>query len=402
MIKIYFENDKTELSNAKNDSKFIAKTEIPDFVKFTTNITKILSLVKKYKSYSNIIIIGNGGAINPFRSFYTSLSKTNKKVYFLNTVDPDYIIELKKLDTKDTLIVMISKSGTNLTAIESFFAFWKYKKIIITTMNDNPLYKIVEKNNLDFLAYPSIEDFPKLDDRHTGISAAGLTPTALLGIDIKEIYAGAKTMQTKCGLKIGFHKNPALHLATTLFELEKKGYNEIFCPVYSTKLIGFLPFIIQQMHETVCKDGKGQTIFGDLAPESQHHTNQRIFGGKRNVIILFITVKKRDNVLSVKVPTKVSNFNIKKGKLQDLEGISYSSLLEYEFKGTFQHAIEENIPVIHLEIEKITPKTVGELLVFFQYVAWYSALLRGVNPIGQPAVERSKEIGSELTIKNKK
>ncbi len=98
-------------------------------------------------------------------------------------------------------------------------------------------------------------------------------------------------MYKKCLPAVPVDENPALKLSSALYLLEKREFSEVFMPFYSVKMSGAIPLIVQLMHESVCKDGKGQTFYGALAPESQHHTNQRFFGGQRNVVGLFVIQK---------------------------------------------------------------------------------------------------------------
>src|SRR3989338_7039716 len=289
----------TDSGEEREISKMFEKIKLlppPDFARINPSFAGIEQLSKKYAAYKNILVVGNGGAINSFRGFYSALvNKQGKKMILLNTVEPEFLQETKaKYSPEDSLLVVVSKSGLNPTCLEILFHFWEYSKIAVCTENGGALYEIVQKEKIDFVTYPLPAELPSLEDRHTGFSASGLMPASLAGINILELCQGAKEMYQQCAPSTPFKKNPALQAAVTLYSLEQKGFTEIFCPVYSTKLFGFLPAIIQLMHETVCKNGQGQTIFGDLAPESQHHTNQRFFGGRKNCLGLFVTASSSD------------------------------------------------------------------------------------------------------------
>ncbi len=402
MLRLNLKYSQVNFQDAAEELEKIKSLPLPDFVKFETDFSEIERIARKYSSYQNLIVVGNGGAINSFRGFYFSLARnrSKKKVEILNTIEPDLINELKKIyPSSETLIIVVSKSGSNPTALEIMFAFREYPTLVVCTEGLGALYQIVKREKLDYLKYPSHLEFPFLDDRHTGISASGLIPAALLGINVKEIYDGAKEAYKLFSPSAPREDNLALQLATALYLLEKKGYLEIFCPVYSTRLSGFLPGMIQFMHETVCKEGAGQTIFGDLAPESQHHTNQRLFGGRKDILALFLTAGQKDLALSLEVPLGLTDISLRTGMLDDFNCIPCAKLLEFEFQGTFNDAIEKKIPALHLEVAEITPYSIGQFLALLQYTAIYSAYLRGVNPYGQPQVERSKEISFEL-VKN--
>lgn len=401
MLKLNLNHVGVDFKEAALELEKIKEVPLPDFSRFQTDLEEINRLARKYAHFQNFLIVGNGGAVNSFRGILSCLGQSSKKkVEIITTPEPDYLFELKsRYPRENSLLIIISKSGTNPTALELLFAFREYPLLAVCTEGLGALYQIVKREKLDYLKYPSEKEFPTLDDRHTGISASGLVPAALLGLDFQEIYLGAKDYYLKCSPLAPLEDNPALQLATIFYLLEKRGYEQIFCPVYSTKLFGFLPLIIQLLHETVCKDGNGQSIFGDLAPESQHHTNQRLFGGKKNIIGFFLTAEQEDQTSRVEIPSDLTDISLRGGILNDFVGIPYTQLLDFEFQGTFNDALENKIPIVHLHLKQISPRSVGQFLAFFQYLAYYSAILRGVNPLGQPQVERSKEITFGL-IKN--
>jgi len=405
---------RVELNNANLDLGFkefekeidlVMNLKTPDFARVAVDTRLIKRIAKKYSHYKNLIIIGNGGAINSFRAFYEALAKQagKKNVFILNTPEPDYINYLNKnLSKKKTLVLSISKSGTNITNLEATAAFMEYPVLAITTKDSGALFEIAKKKGWDIIYYPPYEEYPDLDDRFTGATASGLGPAAICGINIDKITSGIKEAHAVCAPKVGIKDNPALALACALYSLDLKGYGEIFCLIYSTKLVGFLPLVVQLMHETICKDGKGQTVYGDLAPECQHHTNQRFFGGKKNAIGLFIDVKCEDKDSKVLFPEDYADIKLRNSRLKDIIGISYAKSLAFEMQGTYQDAVNKKIPVVKISIGRVDERSVGQFLGFLQYLAVYSGIIRNVNPYGQPQVESSKEISFMLRKKYKK
>jgi len=88
-----------------------------------------------------------------------------------------------------------------------------------------------------------------------------------------------------------------------------------------------------------------------------------------------------------------------KGKtLEVINDLELQTGLKAEYLGTKKDADEKNIPNVTIEIDKINEQSVGELLAFWHLVAFYSAILRDVDPFDQPAVERSKDIALEEII----
>ncbi|MFZ2970892.1 MAG: hypothetical protein WA063_07140, partial [Minisyncoccia bacterium] len=242
---------------------------------------------------------------------------------------------------------------------------------------------------LDVSFYPAVN----MTDRYTGLTESALTAAEIVGIDTEEMIAGGKEMYEKCGSMSSPENNIALKLALALAKLENIGYTELFLSIYSKRLSGFAELIIQLYHESVCKNGIGQLIYGSEAPENQHHTLQRLISGRKNSIGFFITIKNPEHKKDIKFEVEESLKNIKCRNitLGNLNGISLAKIFSAEFQGTWQDVVDNNIPAINLELNEISSRSIGELMAFFYYTTFYSALLRNVNPCDQPGVEKSKE-----------
>lgn len=391
MLKLYLSNSRIDIESSKTKAETIRMDSLPAFASHNADFRLIDNVVKKYSKVKNIIVIGNGGSITSFWAYYKALAefKTDKKVFLVNTMDPDYLTNIKKTaGKKDSLVIAISKSGNTVGVLESLLAFDGYKTLVITS-EESTLYKIAKKKKYGVVLHPEI------GGRYCGTSLVAYIPSKLVGVNIKAIDAGARRMYKKCS-STKLEKNPALQLSLALYLLDFNGYGEIFAPLYSPKLEGFLALIIQLLHESCCKLGKGQTFYGGIGPETQHHTNQRFFGGKKNVLGLFVNIEKFDNDFRTKVQPEIKKIALKDTSMNVLTNILLSKAVHYEFEGTFKDAIRNKIPVASLLLDKIEEETIGEFIAFWHYVAVYASLLRNVDPFDQPQVEASKEISFEL------
>jgi glucose-6-phosphate isomerase len=390
-LKLNLNHSTTDLSSPEFKEKIekVKSTPVPNFAKYSPDLEEIKKLKEKYKDKKNIIVEGNGGSISNFRGIYSALgNKENKNVFILDTEDPDYIYELKnKCSPKDTLVILTSKSGTRIQVLANYFAFQDYPILIITEDNNGALNQIRKIKNLDISFYPKTE----ITDRYTGLTESALTTAEIVEINTEKIIKGGKEMYSICDPQSDLKNNPALQFALTLDKLEKVGYIEMFLSIYSKKLSGFFELIKQLFHESVCKNELGQTIYGGNAPENQHHTLQRLISGRKNSLGFFITVKNPAYEEGLKIEDDLKNIKCRNIILGDLNNISLNQIIKAEFQGTWQDVIDNNIPAIHLELEEISPYTIGQFMAFFQYTAFYSASLRGVNPCDQPGVEKSKE-----------
>ena len=378
-------NKKFNLKSEKIDQK-------PFFHDLNPDIKYLKKFAKDYMKYQKIIIIGNGGAVNSFLVLYKSLYSGNKQVEILNSMEPDLINKLKKtFNVKDTLVIVSSTSGTNVGVLEIMSQFLDYKKVIITAENDAALYQIATKKNIPHLSVPHITD------RFLTSGAMAYFPLILLGIDVEKI----DKFLHKAYNKYSKSNSDALKLSLILKKLEDKGYSEVFVPIYSNFLESFQIFIMQLMHESVCKDGKGQTFIVVCAPESQHHTNQRFFGGNKNICGLFIVTNQEDNKTITKFSNNLFDIKLRNGTIFDINNVPLAKSFEFEFIGTYNDALENKIPSCVLDVGEVNEENVAELIAFWHYMAVYSSILRDVNPFDQPQVEKSKEIAFEMRKKTK-
>lgn len=392
VLNIDFGNFPQDFSELKDKLSAISLMKIPDFAGYTENIPELKAKLAKFLDKKNIIVIGNGGSDNNFILLYETLAKftTDKDVFIINTMDPDYINYVRsKCSIQDTVVIPVSKSGTNVDCLEALFAFENYLWAPVTG-NKGVLIEISEKRGLTVISHPDI------GGRFSGLTSCALAPAILLGIDVNKIIEGAKKMYGKCSPSMDIEENPALKLSSCLYLLEKQGYSEVFMPFYSVKLSGAIPLIVQLMHESVCKNNKGQTFYGALAPESQHHTNQRFFGGQRNVAGLFVIQKQYTNDITIVIDNSLKDIRLRDSSLAVLNNIRLSKSLYFDFFGVKKHAEELKIPFAAIETENVDEETVGEMIALWQYMAVYSSILRDADPFDQPEVEHSKEISFRM------
>lgn len=356
--------------------------ETPEFVKYRPDFSLIKKLADEYQKYQNILIIGHGGSITSFYGFYNALKyQAKKSCYFLSTVDPDYIYELKKeLKPENTLVIAVSKSGETTTQIEMMMPFVDFPLLIITGKS-SPLRAIGEKLNAKIITHPVI------GGRYTGLTEVALVPAAIAGIDAEGLLAGALKFYD-----LYEKENLAWKAASVFFRLEQNGFVDVFMPFYAHNLFPMGNVIVQLCHESFGKAGVGQTYFAHEAPESQHHTNQRFFGGRKNIAGFFTSSLSFLHPTINNFPTALHSVQLKGHALFDINKIPLETDLEFELQGTMEDARISGIPLAHLAVSGFSAPEIGSLLAFWQLYAVYSSVLRGVDPFDQPQVEASKNI----------
>ncbi len=365
----------------------------PPFLDHDPDIEKMIDDSSRFREYEKFILIGNGGSINNSFSMIETMGNL-KPVAYVTTMEPDHLKDVaQKFPEHETLVIVVSKSGNTVGVLESMLFFMNrgYSLLVITNARKGALLEIVKKRDIPMIIHPDV------GGRYSGRTSSAMVPAYLAGFDIAKFNKGCLDMYERCSSADG--SNPALMVASWLFDLENKGKTDVFMPIYSSRLFAFSQLIVQLMHESFGKDNKGQTFFGGLAPETQHHTNQRFFGGRDNICGMFIAVDEQDNPdITVSVPDDLKSVSLRDGTLDVLDGLRYQKALEFELEGTYRDALDKGLPVIRISLDRITPYSVGEMMGFWQYVALYSSVMRNVNPYDQPQVESSKEISFQLRL----
>lgn len=363
----------------------------PSFLSYKPDFGLISKYAQGYEKYPKLLILAHGGSLTTFYGYYHALRyQAKKEVYFLNTVDPDYIFELKQiLKPEETLVLSISKSGENTTQLEMTMQFIGYPLVVVTEAH-TPLGVIAEKLKLPVILHPPI------GGRYTGLTEVALLPAGIAGLDVKNIFLGAREIYQE------YRKdNLAWKAASVFWQLEQQGIVDVFMPFYSHNLYFMSNLIVQLCHESFGKQALGQTYFAHEAPESQHHTNQRFFGGRKNIAGFFIS---SDSVLHPTLnvyPPAVHGVAIKNRAIFDLNKIPLEKSLEYELLGTLEDARIKGIPVAHFAISGYIPAQLGMFVAFWQLYAVYASVLRGVNPFDQPQVENSKNLSFTKRLASK-
>ncbi|QKQ98655.1 hypothetical protein GKQ38_03980 [Candidatus Nanohaloarchaea archaeon] len=372
------------------DTEF-SDVDKPGFSEVEPDIDEILEKAER-QDCESLVVIGNGGSITSFRAlYYAFIDEVEIDVHMVTTQEPDYLHRVaSSTDSENTLVMPISKSGRTTSVLESLLYFIErdYPVFAVTSDNDGTLREVVDRNDYEWIEHKDV------GGRFSGLTETALMPAAVCGIDVDEVRAGGEEIYDK----FNQGPNPAWKLAQSLYSAEKEGYDQILTPFYTTRLFGFYPLTVQLMHETVCKEGEGQSVFGDLGPEYQHHTNQRLFGGERDIVPLFVKSNAHRHS-KLEVPENLQDIDLRGRDLGELDGETFGSALESEYTGV-KHALQdEERPFTVLSAESVDYRNVGRLMAFLQYLAVYSAELRGVDPYSQPDVEKSKEKGFQMRFK---
>lgn len=349
-----------------------------------------------------LIVIGIGGSYLGARAViealtsqnYNLLSKDTPDIYFIgNSISPSALNETLSLcEGKDICVNVISKSGTTT---EPAIAFRVFRDLVNSKYSKEEAAKRIfattdkSKGTLKELAdAQGYETFVVPDDvggRFSVLTAVGLLPIAVAGIDIDSLMAGAKKAQDSYN-DTDIDKNDALKYAAVRNVFYNKG-KKLECFVsYEPCMAMFNEWLKQLFAESEGKDGKGLFPVSCVFSTDLHSVGQYIqeSGGQ----LMFETV--------IKFNTPKNDFTITEQDgnidgLNFLAGKTMSFVNEKAREGTLLAHTDGGVGNLVIECNTMTAYDIGYLIYFFEKVCAISGYILGVNPFNQPGVESYKK-----------
>jgi len=352
--------------------------------------------------FKHFLVIGIGGSALGPQFVAQALGNPRKdklKPFFFDNTDPDGMNRTlaaigSKLDR--TLCVVISKSGgTKETRNGMLVAQAAYEKAglnfgqhaVAVTMSGSELDKFSLANHW-------LERFPMWDwvgGRTSELSAVGLLPAALQGINIDGLLAGAQLVDSVTRQKT-VKGNPAAQLALAWYVSGNgKGTKNMVVLPYKDRLELFSKYLQQLVMESLGKaldlDGKlvnqGICVLGNKGSTDQHSYIQQLRDGLNNFFATFIEVHK--DQLGEPLFTEPD--------------ATSGDFLQGFFLGTRTALAENNRESITITVSDVTPETVGLLIALFERTVGFYATLVNINAYHQPGVEAGKKAaGNVLAI----
>lgn len=364
----------------------------------TEEIRRIRAAAKQIRETSDVfVVIGIGGSYLGPRAAIELLQGANHNIgkgkgnpqifYAGNGLSTRGWNELQRLlEGKDFSIAIISKSGTTTEpAIATRALRWmlerKYgtegarkRTYAITDPVKGALRQMAEEEGWETFVIP-----PNVGGRYSVLTAVGLLPMAVAGIDPMEVMAGA--VQAKKDYDVRSFENPVWLYAATRNLLYRHGKAieilESFEP--SFKMMG--GWWQQLFGESEGKDGKGIFPVTAELTADLHSLGQMIQQGERNIFETMVRFDAPENKMVIGGDYK--NLD----GLNYLEGKTLDFVDEQAFRGTLAAHVDGGVPVITVDMGQLDARKLGELFYFFELSCGISAYMLGVNPFNQPGVE---------------
>ena len=309
-----------------------------------------------------LVCIGIGGSYLGHRAVIEALRpKSETKIIYAGNSLSKRELEwaLEKVGDHDFSINVISKSGTTL---EPAIAFEAFKKKLIekygakgattriyatTDAKRGALHDEAVENGYTRFVVPD-----NIGGRYSVLTAVGLLPMAVAGVDISKLLEGAAEA-------VDAAVEPALNYAYMRYTLDSKGYDTEMFASFEPATVYFNEWLKQLFGESEGKEKRGILPDSLIYSTDLHSLGQYIQDGRRNLFETIIDYPTDD--LNAKIVAAV--------RIAHTEG---------------------GIPVLNISVPSFDEKGFGELIYFFELTCAVSAKLIGVNPFDQPGVEKYK------------
>ena len=359
---------------------------------FVTDVHQKKIRPQKAIQFRNVLSLGMGGSALGPQLINSALGPQNESMrfYFLDNTDPEGIdrtIASIDKDLAETLILIISKSGSTVETRNAMLEVQECCRSAGLNFARHAVAVSGENSQLTQLASREnwLGCFPMWDwvgGRTSILSAVGLLPAALLGVNISSLLNGAKIMDelTKC-TKI--KENPAAILAWMLHHAGGgRGQKAMVMLPYKDRLIYLSPYLQQLVMESVGKEkdlkGKtvnhGLTVYGSKGSTDQHSIGQQLRDGPDDFFVAFIEVLKDREHHSIEVEPEVTSGDFLQGFLL----------------GTRDALFQKGRASLTITLEELNSQTLGALIALFERAVGLYANLIGLNAYHQPGVEAGK------------
>ena len=363
---------------------------------------RIKAAAKKIQSDTDVlVVIGIGGSYLGARAalellkspFYNNRKKDTPDIYFVgNNISADYLNTILGLcEGKRVSVNIISKSGTTT---EPALAFRVFRELLEQRYGKEEakgrIYATTDKARgtlKELSGREGYETFVIADDvggRYSVLTAVGLLPMAVAGIDIDAVMAGAREAMDALAAD-DLEKNDCYRYAALRNILYRKGKKIELMVSYEPAFTLMNEWYKQLFGESEGKDGKGLFPASVVFSTDLHSMGQFIQEGSR---LMFETV------VSIGRPQR--DFFVKDDP-ENLDGLNFLSnqnmsvVNEKAMQGTILAHTGGGVPNMVLEIPEMNEHEFGYLVYFFEKACGISGYLLGVNPFDQPGVESYKK-----------
>ena len=375
--------------------EFAGWLELPQRI-LDGELKNILSAAQKIRQLGQVLlVVGIGGSYLGARAAIELLhtpERDGAEVLFLgNTLSQDAIHELiARLGDRDFCVNVISKSGGTLEPALGFrvakmLLEQKYghaaakKRIYVTTdVAKGILHDIAVSEGYEMFVVPD-----DVGGRFSVLSAVGLLPMAVAGIDVEKVIRCA--VEEMHDLDLRSPENPVWQYAAVRQHLYRQGKSIELLACYEPSFRFMAEWWKQLFGESEGKNGIGIYPASVEFNADLHSMGQYIQDGPRTLMESVVSFD--EPLVPYKVPFELGDPD----KLNYLAGRDFSEVQRIAMDAVKAAHIAGGVPNIGISVPKRDEAGFAALVCFFEMACAVSAYMSGVNPFDQPGVEAYKQ-----------
>ena len=352
----------------------------------------------KAERFTQSLAIGIGGsALGPMfvGDALGEPSSDRMKMHFIDNTDPDGIARMMKTLKgllPETLVIVTSKSGGTPDTRNGMVLVGEAYRAVHLDFAPHAVAVTMAGSHLDKLAVSEswLARFPMFDwvgGRTSELSAVGLLPAALQGIDIVGMLSGAAA----CDAATRVHetrRNPAALMALMWYvATDGKGKKDLVVLPYKDRLLLFSRYLQQLVMESLGKaldlDGRrveqGIAVYGNKGSTDQHAYVQQLRDGVNNFFVTFVRVLESGG-----------------SQLEVEPGVTAGDYLHGFLVGTREALYGNGRQSMTIAIRSVDARTIGALIALFDRAVGLYASLIHINAYHQPGVEGGKKAAADV------
>lgn len=377
--------------------------------------TETIKQVREYAesvrgTYDTVCLIGIGGSAlgawaldcgirgpHPVQGAFTS---AHPRLVILDNVDPAFTgAALASMNPRKTLAVVVAKSGSTAETVATFLIVRDWLTQALKGKAASRIAAVTSADRGDLLDLAKREQYRtfflpgNVGGRYSVLSAVGLLPAALIGIDIRKLTRGAAAM-THLAWQPDLNVNLALRAALChwLLWTRKDKTIQVAFP-YSNHLWGTAFWFRQLWAESLGKARNragaavhtGQTPVAALGTTDQHSQVQLYIEGPNDKVFTFWAVEKFPD--AGRIPKERLNLPA----FDALAGQSLAKLIDAERRATAAAMIEAGRPNCTFTLQKVDEEHLGAFLQLMEFETAFMGELLEINAFDQEGVELGKK-----------
>ncbi len=354
--------------------------------------TEISRRAEGLKAVQHLVVLGTGGSSLGTQVIVQAIpARRSVEIDFLESPDPVLWARVRPKLSPSSHFLIVSKSGSTLETIvwieklatEGFLN--ARNSTLITSPGNGPMHQWAEREQIARLGIPA-----DVGGRYSVLSAAGMLPAAILGLEPERFRVGAAWALA--------HPEVAATMAEAAWESWSRGEWITQLWSFSVGLHAFGEWWQQLWAESLAKktgrNGAGapraSSPMGCTGPRDQHSVLQQLIEGARDKFV-FVT-----RVASHETDTERFQASLMNGSLIAGREISLGKILSVEAQAFERSLKDSKIQSLSLMAEDLSESSLAALFMTWQMTVAMLGERMGIDPFNQPGVELGKKHAAQL------